>query len=195
MLVLKFNKPSILNFSVDIKSLLYSVIEEIGKEKIRLDISSDIGLSKMYSDIVMRKVISKIGSFPDNDTLYVLCESLLHFLLTISMIPSERKIKIHDSIILDVVIPNVRNLKRYPNKSLIIQIIRNNYELKRINQIYDLQPNEKNIWIISANPIKYRYRNYTLNQGSNLYSFSSLLIDIDIFLKNSGDKSFTFLPS
>ncbi|MDQ3854013.1 MAG: hypothetical protein M3299_14410, partial [Thermoproteota archaeon] len=100
------------------------MIEEIGKEKIQIDLTSNIGLSKMYIDMIMQKSISKLNTSPDEETLGLLCESLLHFFLTICTLPSERKIKTNNFGILDVVIPNLRNLKKYPDRSLIIQVIK-----------------------------------------------------------------------
>jgi hypothetical protein len=180
---------------VEVNSLLYSVIEEIGKEKIQIDLTSNIGLSKMYIDMIMQKSISKLHTFPDEETLGLLCESLLHFFLTICTLPSERKIKINNFGTLDLVIPNLRNLKKYPDRSLIIQVIKNKNELNRIKQVDDLQPYENNIWIISASPFQQKYRNYTIYHGAKLYNFSDILLDIYSFLKDAGDRSFTFLPS
>ena len=180
---------------MEVNSLLYSVIEEIGKEKIQIDLTSNIGLSKMYIDVVMQKSISKLCSFPDEETLGILCESLLHFFLTVCTLPSERKIKINNFTMLDLVIPNLRNLKKYPHRSLIIQVIKNKNELNRMKQVDVLQPYKNNIWIISVNPLGQKYRNYTLYQGEKLYNFSDILLDIHFFLKDAGDRSFTFLPS
>lgn len=180
---------------MEVNSLLYSVIEEIGKEKIQIDLTSNIGLSKMYIDMIIQKSVSKLHTFPDEETLGLLCESLLHFFLTICTLPSERKIKINNFTILDLVIPNLRNLKRYPNRSLIIQVIKNKNELNRIKQVDPMQPYKNNIWIISASPFQQKYRNYTLYQGAKLYNFSDILLDIYFFLKDAGDRSFTFLPS
>ncbi|HEX6378927.1 MAG TPA: hypothetical protein VFZ60_07610, partial [Nitrososphaeraceae archaeon] len=65
----------------------------------------------------------------------------------------------------------------------------------RIKQVDALQPYENNIWVISASPFQQKYRNYTLYEGSKSYNFSDILLDIYFFLKDAGDRSFTFLPS
>jgi hypothetical protein len=67
--------------------------------------------------------------------------------------------------------------------------------LNRIKQVDTLQPYENNIWIISASPFQQKYRNYTLYHGAKLHNFSNILLDIYFFLKDVGDRSFTFLPS
>jgi hypothetical protein len=74
-------------------------------------------------------------------------------------------------------------------------VIKNKNELNRIKQVDALQPYKNNIWIISASPFQQKYRNYTLYQGAKLYNFSDILLDIYLFLKDAGDRSFTFLPS
>jgi hypothetical protein len=78
----------------EIKQILYSVIEDIGKEKIQAEVTSSIESSQKYIDIIMRKCITKIASESNDDhdeTIATLCEALLHFMLTICTLPSERK--------------------------------------------------------------------------------------------------------
>ena len=54
-------------------------------------------------------------------------EALLHFLLTMAMIPAERKIVI-DNIDIDILIPNSKNLKTDKEKALIIYFLKNKKE-------------------------------------------------------------------
>jgi hypothetical protein len=83
-----------------VKQILYSEIEDIGKEKIQADITSSIELSQPYIDKIMSKCIARLAyesSDNDNDdidpAIGTLCEAL-HFMLTICTLPSERKIKL-----------------------------------------------------------------------------------------------------
>jgi hypothetical protein len=89
----------------EIKQTLYSVIEdEVGKEKIQTEITSDIKLSQTYIELIMSKCIAKLDSELNDDddvddyfyAIFVatLSEALLHFMLTICTLPSERKIAI-----------------------------------------------------------------------------------------------------
>ena len=57
-------------------------------------------------------------------TIAIICEALLHFILTISTLPSDRKVEIRYGLPIDVVIPNLLTLKRSPAKSIIVQIIK-----------------------------------------------------------------------
>ena len=47
--------------SHEIKDMLYSTINNIGKERIRSDITSDINLSKTYIELINAECITKIN--------------------------------------------------------------------------------------------------------------------------------------
>ena len=83
-----------------------------------------------------------------DETIVVLSEALLHFMLTVRTLPSERKIQVKANLNLDIVIPNLQ-----PEKSIIIEIIRDKVDLNKISQMEFLQPNYKNIWLVSAIPL------------------------------------------
>ena len=100
--------------------MLYSIIDEIGKEKIQSDVTSDIRLTRRYIEMIMDKCEKRIEA-ADEETLGSLCEGLLHFMLTACTLPSTRKVQINDTDI-DIVIPSLLTLKNFPNKSLLIQI-------------------------------------------------------------------------
>ena len=183
-----------------IKQILYSEIENIGKKKIQTKINSNIESSQKYIDKIMSNCVTKLTyESNDNDdyniTIATLCEVLLHFMLTICMLPSERKIRVKNDLILDVIIPNLQSLKINPDKSIIIQVIKDKMrDLNNILQLEFLQPNHENIWLISAKPLSAtKYTTYTVFPNSGLHNYSNIIIDIDDFLKETGDKSFRFI--
>src|SRR5215203_3411346 len=142
-----------------IKQILYSEIENIGKEKIQAKINSSIESSQKYIDKIMNKCITKL-TYESNDdddfniAIVTLCEVLLHFMLTTCTLPSERKIRVKNDLILDVIVPNLQSLKIKPDKSIIIQVIKDKrMDLNKTSQLEFLQPNHENIWLISAKPI------------------------------------------
>jgi len=98
-------------------------------------------------------------------------------MLTVCTLPSERKIQVKDKLTLDIVIPNLQSLKRTPDKSIIIEIIRNEEDLGKISHLEFLQPNYKNIWLISVMPLSVT---------------SNIILDINNFLKEAGDRSLRF---
>ena len=183
-----------------IRQILYSEIEHIGKEKIQAKINSSIESSQKYIDKIMSKCITKLTyESNENDdyniTIATLCEVLLHFMLTICTLPSERKIQVKNDLILDVIIPNLQSLKIKPDKSIIIQVIKDKrMDLNKISQLKFLQQNHENIWLISAKPLSAtKYTTYTVFPNSGLHNYSNIIIDIDEFLKETGDKSFRFI--
>ena len=186
--------------SNDVKHILYSTIESIGKERIRTDVTSNINLSEKYIEFIMAECVTKINinsSISYNDeTIAVLSEALLHFMLTVCTLPSERKIQVKDNLTLDVVIPNIHSLKKMPDKSIIIEIIRNKVDLDKISHLEFLEPNYKNIWLISAIPFSnLKYTIYGLFPNAELsnHNYSDMIIDINNFLNETGDKSLRFI--
>ena len=87
-----------------VKDLLYQELAKITEQKIQLEIS------KNYSSKVINEIISECGSkilhIPgDSDENFgILAESLMHYLLTISLIPSQRKVS-RDNVEVDIGIP------------------------------------------------------------------------------------------
>ena len=67
-------------------------------------------------------------------------------------------------------------------------------DLDKISQLEFLQPNLENIWLISAKPLSpIKYTTYSLFSNEGLHNYSNIIIDIDNFLKEIGDKSFRFI--
>ena len=101
----------------NVKDVLYSTIGDIGKEKILADTASNIDPQK-YMDIIMGACIAKLasesyaGNCNNEETIATLSEALLHFMLTVCRLPSQRKVQLKDSVILDVVIPNLRTKEK-----------------------------------------------------------------------------------
>ena len=183
-----------------IKQILYLEIENIGKEKIQAKINSSIESSQKYIDKIMSECITKLTyESNDNDdyniTIATLCEVLLHFMLTICTLPSERKVQVKNDLILDLIIPNLQSLKIKPDKSIIIQVIKDKMmDLNKTSQLEFLQPNHENIWLISAKLLSTtKYTTYSVFPNAGVHNYSNIIIDIDNFLKETGDKSFRFI--
>jgi hypothetical protein len=180
-----------------IRQILYSEIEDIGKEKIQAKITSNIESSQQYIHKIMNECITKLTyeSSDDDITIATLCEILLHFMLTICTLPSERKIRVTNDLTIDVIIPSLQSLKTKPNRSIIIQIIKDKMmDLNKILQLEFFQPNHENIWLISAKPLlTTKYTTYSVFPDAGLHNYSNIIIDIENFLKETGDKSFRFI--
>jgi hypothetical protein len=182
---------------MEITTLLYSIIDRIGKQKIRSELTSDIELSRSYIEMIMADCEKRIEA-ADEDALGSLCEGLLHFMLTVCSLPSNRKVEINNTV-LDIVIPNLHTLKTFPNKSLVIQIVKKTNDMNlKINTVARFQPECKNLWLLSKRPLSIDYINYTICPEEKLIpsferrNFRDIIVDIQNFLKETGDKSLRF---
>jgi hypothetical protein len=181
--------------------LLYSIIDLIGKQKIRSELTSDIESSRYYIEMIMANCEKRIEA-ADEDALGSFCEGLLHFMLTVCSLPSTRKVQINNTV-LDIVIPNLRTLKTFPNKALVIYIVKktNDMNQEKINTVTRFQPEYKNLWLISKRPLSSLssgYINYIICPEEKVIpsferrNFRDIIVDIQKFLKETGDKSLRF---
>ena len=175
---------------VDIKDILYSVIDKIGKEKIQIEVNSEIEISEKRCDEILEECKKLMGSGMSEESLADLCEALLHFLLTASLLPSERKVNLK-GIELDLVIPSLKMLNKSPDKTLVIQIIKGNEVLTKIKDAKSVQPHDVNIWTVSAKRLEIDHKNYYV--GSSLFPYQRIIIDINAFLVHKGDRGLKLL--
>jgi hypothetical protein len=176
---------------------LYSIVGELGKDKIQRDITLNIEKSRQYIEIILTRCCAVLD-FTTSETIGSICETLLHFMLTASTIPSVRKVSI-DDIKLDIVIPNIHTLRNFPDKAIVIQIIKEGGSISKGEQqkIKSIQPNQDNLWVVSKEPILGNYINYTVDFGNNMNAstrgrFHDIIVDIDSFLERTRDRSFRF---
>lgn len=173
----------------DVKEVLYSIINEIGREKIRANVAADVKRSEKYCRDIIAACTSRLDPEADDKTLVTLCEALLHFMLTTSLLPSERKVSMRRAD-LDIVIPSRRVLGKNPEKSLVIQVIRGDLATKA-KQAESVQPYRENIWLVSAQPLQKAYKNYHLGSES---SYPRIVSDISTFLSEKGNLGLKLLP-
>jgi hypothetical protein len=168
--------------NVDVAAILYTVINEIGKDKIRAELTQDISLSQKYCTEILSRSRARVGNGVNDEVLASFCEALLHFMLTVCMLPSQRKVQVR-GVELDLVIPSVRALTQQPENAIVIQVYKSENDRDKLVKTVQLQPNTKNLWVVSAAKLSTDYRNYNLEEGN---SFSSIVVDIYRFVKNKG---------
>ena len=171
--------------AADVKEVLYSAIDEIGREKIRIEITSNISASVKYCNDIIGRCTRRLDN--DDETLGTLCEALLHFMLTAAVLPSERKVTFRGAE-LDAVVPSLKALDKSPDKCLIIQVIKTGADSVKAKQAESVQPNRENIWIVSAKKMQAK-RAYSLDDAS----FSKIIPDIHAFLTSKGVKNLKLL--
>jgi hypothetical protein len=182
----------------DIGNTLYSIIGEIGKEKIQSDITLNIELSKQYIQVILAQFYNRVDVAYD-ESIGTLCEALLHFMLTACTLPSVRKVMI-DNINLDIIVPNLYTLSNFPDKAIVIQIPKDAKSITKNeqNNLRKIQPNIKNLWIVTKEPLFGDYINYSIESGNNretsstIRNFGDIIVDIDTFLEQTKDRTFRF---
>ncbi len=137
---------------MEIKEILYDEIDKIGKNHIRTLLTNDISNSKTIIDLLLNNcsnLINKDNTYEDEFVCF--SEALLHFILTMSMIPAERKISI-DDIPVDILVPNSKNLKMDNDNAIIIHFLKDRNENinETITKLSSIQKNTNNIWIVSS---------------------------------------------
>ncbi|MCI0561952.1 MAG: hypothetical protein MN733_25985 [Nitrososphaera sp.] len=189
---IRFNKPNqfVTNMVLGASEILYSVITELGREKVRMVISSDINSSVKCCQEILEKCLGRMNEESNDEIIAELCEALLHFMLTAAVLPSERKVKFKGAE-LDVVIPSVKTLAKDPEKSLVIQVLKNDNDYTKIAQAESVQEHRENIWLVSSKIIHTRYRNYRPFEGEPRYS--EIVRDIHLFVESKGIRGLRLL--
>lgn len=174
-----------------VKDVLYENLDKIGETTIQREISrgnSAIIIEKIVS-ICCPKVLSMPGQAGEN--FGVLATSLIHYLLTNALIPSQRKIE-ENNIEIDIVIPDIRSLSNTPKDSLIIFIpkITNEKEIQeRLTQLNQIQPFRENIWLVLEDYENPNYKTYSLKKKT----FFKLIDDVNEFLSSKNKTQFKIL--
>ena len=152
------------------KNELYSVLNDFGKENIQIEFQNNINSSIPKIKEILSKTIATIYEKKENidsdynnfeKPLAILCEAFLHFLLTTTFLPSQRKIMLNE-LEIDLIIPNIKTLYKDPKKTLIIKFDKDSSTLEYIKKIDNIQKNKENIWIVSSSPLDINYRNYVV---------------------------------
>ncbi len=183
---------------VDVKALLYSVIERLGRDSLRSGLVRD---SRSTISLILDSCMKELSSNRDGDTTLRLVTALMHYLLTECMIPSERKIQV-DDMVLDLIIPSMRVLRSNPDNTLIILIARGD-EVDALNQrlekVYTLYP-RVTLWAIvvggsvDASRIS-NARVYMMDESADERSIplSSIIEDIRGFMNSRGIRPFNII--
>ena len=165
-----------------VKDILYEIINEKSEELIQKEIANK------NSQVVIKELISKAhprvlkleGDVDEN--IAKLSTSLLHYLLAISLIPSQRKV-ILDKMDVDIVIPDLKTLSTNPKDSLIICIpeLRKSESIaEQITKAETIQSVNENIWVIEEKMKGHNKKSYSISDGT----ISKILDDINEFLSS-----------
>ena len=168
---------------MELSEILYSAISDYGEQRILSDIVQ--GESPEVIKTIFEHCISNISKNETikPDTSGSVAEGLLHYMLTVSMIPSQRK-TLFQSVEIDVAVPDTRTLGVSPQDVIVISFPKtdNVNNIKSfIEKIKKIQPNENNIWLVLENNLQLDSKIYTLKDSM---TFRNIVNDLISFASN-----------
>lgn len=184
-----------MNTNSPVKDILYQEIANISEDVIQLEISKN-NSSKIISQIISKCTtkIQKISTSFDED-LGIFAEALMHYLLTVSLIPSQRKIS-KNNVEIDIVIPDILTLNSNPKDSLIILFPKSKNEnmiKKRISELERIQPIKENIWVVLHHNLQLKNQTYLIQNDDN--SLKKILDDINKFYSSRKQSKLKIMKS
>ena len=168
---------------MELSKILYSAISEYGEQRILSDIVQ--GESPDTIKAIFEHCMSNIekNETVKPDTSGAVAEGLLHYMLTVSMIPSQRK-TLFQSVEIDVAVPDTRTLGVSPQDVAVILFPKtdNPDNIKsHIEKIKKIQPNVNNIWVVIDDNLQLDSKVYALK---NSMTFANIINDLISFTSN-----------
>ncbi len=173
--------------SFPIKDMLYKTLGTISEEKIELHLSKNNIKSLMQEILSISKIETLSGNKTENYEAFA--ESLMHYILTNTLITSQRKIT-YDGVEIDIVIPDIRTLNSSNNDAIIIFFPKTDDMIsiqQRLEKISTVQPIKENIWLVQRLSLGLPYKTYEL-EGS--HTFVNIIDDIKKITSNKIQSKF-----
>ncbi|MFM9875080.1 MAG: hypothetical protein ACKVN8_01695 [Nitrosarchaeum sp.] len=178
-----------INESNEIKDFLFDYLNKSENQTL----ISELKFSDII-DNVLENCFDKVVSIgKKEESLAILATGLLHYLLTNALISSQRKVEFN-GINVDIVIPDLKTLEGDSKKTLILFIVDTDNEIiikQKIAELYKIQPNKENIWIISGKNYSISNKIYVIEKKNS--SFSNIIFDIAKFVNVHGQSKFKIL--
>ncbi len=165
--------------------MLYDSIRNYQEHKIISDIAqgdSPQTINALCSECM--PILEKIEG-ERSEKIVSFAEGLIHYLLTVALIPSQRKI-IFSSIDVDIVIPDISTLSSTPEDALVIAFPKTSDPLsirKRVTELTKIQPHKENIWLVLENELSLDVKTYKID-NSGKEPFMNIINDIIWFTSN-----------
>ena len=127
------------------------------------------------------------------ESIGIMATGLLHYLLTNSLITSQRKTECN-GIEVDIVIPDVKTLEKDPKKTLLICIPKSSDKKiieDKISQLEKIQPEKDNIWVVLSDDVQIDKKSFVLTKDAN--AFSKIIFEIAQFTNVNAANKFKIL--
>ena len=155
-------------------------------------------ISQKKFDLVIDEIIQncydKVVSMDEKDVaLGVLATGTLHYLLTESLLNSQRKVECQGTE-LDIVVPDIKTLEKDPKMTLVICIPKSSDKQiveEKISQLEKIQPIKENIWVVLSENIQLENKTFVLSKENS--SFLKIIFEIAQFSNVGGANKFKIL--
>ncbi len=171
-----------------IRDIIYQKLHQLTEKKIQEQFLQGNG-SHIITEIITdckKQILSIAGD--EDEKIGTMATILMHYLCTCLLVPTQRKTFL-DEIYIDLVIPDTKTLKINWNSSIVLCILTSTQKdsiEKRISDAKKVQPNHKNIWLVSPRHINTPYKTFVVDSQN---SFSDIIYHINQFLdKNKSGK-------
>lgn len=191
---------------IDVKDILYSVLNEMDTKRIESRIVSDPTQIPSIIQETCARCFRMLSSYRNYDTVKIrgeLIEAFMHYLLTNLMIPSERKVS-YDNMEIDLIIPNLKQLQTDPKRTLLIYFVKSFDEnfIMQFEKLSKIQPNKYNIWLVCGcyDKMLDSYKEqpifiYDDFANESFKPLSSIIDEIKLFVETNKIKGFRIFRS
>ena len=191
---------------VESKSVLYDVIDKIGRERIESEIANTHNTAEIIKNIFSACMTALRQHDYDKEKVHTeLVIALMHYLFTVCLIQAQRKFEYNNDLTIDLVIPSSRQLRKNPKHALTITIpkkIDQSSNNAQTDALKEIQPNKENIWLVFGHysdelmSMCKEFRTYVPDDyvKEPLRPLSSIIDDIKLFLEVNKIKNFKILP-
>ena len=115
-----------------------------------------------------------------DESVSILATGILHYVLTVALVPSQRKVDFQ-GVEIDIVVPDLRVLEADARKALVIHVFgtRDPDMIKdRLGQLQKIQPEAQNIWLVIPEDLGLDAKTYTVSKnGSTLPKMIRDIVD------------------
>ena len=165
-----------------VKELMF---EHVKNSQTIPDLVSEKRFDKVIDEIIEHCYDRVVAMGGRDDTVGVLATGMLHYIMTVALLSSQRKVE-HKGVALDMVVPDIRTLEKDPKMALVILVpmtsdmdaIRN-----RIEQLRQVQPVRENIWAVLSEDVRLDCRTFVVSKRG---SFRSIIFEIAKFANMGG---------
>lgn len=169
---------------MEIKDILYQAISDYQEKRILSAIvqgESSEAISTIFSHCMPN--LDKVGGNKP-ETRGALAEGLTHYMLTVALIPSQRKTTL-DTIDIDVAVPDAKTLSSSPEDAVIICFSKTDQMqaiMEQVDKLKKIQPKSENIWIVTDKSVSAGVRVYSLDNDQ--FTFANIINDLISFSSN-----------